>query len=90
MVLKLVIIIKLTKHIKKIRQFYISCLEVLKDEIIIHLNSSRFFSILSDGYTDKSIREQELVRFVDKDGNVKTKLAELGQLEHGHAEGVND
>ena len=51
---------------------------------------SRFLSVLCDGATDKSITEQEIVyiRYVDKSGKLNTKLGDIVDLEHGHAEGV--
>ena len=77
---------------KRCKEFIVCCADVLKDEVSEELRAARFFSILTDGSTDKGIREQELVfvRFVDENGNLKTKVADIVQLEHGHARGVRD
>ena len=49
-------------------------------------------SILGDGSTDKGIIEQELVyvRFVDRKGQIQTKLGDIVDLEQGNAKGVKD
>ena len=60
----------------------------MKDELKNDLESTRFISILSDGSTE----EQELVYvwYIDENGNLNTKLADIVKLEHGHASGVKD
>ena len=53
-------------------------------------STKRFVSVMSDGSTDTTIVEQEVVyvRYVDH-GNPVTKLASIQALEHGNAEGVH-
>ncbi|XP_015763634.1 PREDICTED: zinc finger protein 862-like [Acropora digitifera] len=53
------------------------------------IHNSNFFSVLSDGSTDSGVIEQEsvFVRYI-KEGNVKTTLADIVDLESGNAEGV--
>ena len=72
--------------------FVSSISETLKTDCVTDLEKVRFFSILSDGSTDKSIAEQELVyiRYVDPSGKVNTKLADIVALDHGHAQGVKN
>ena len=47
---------------------------------------------LADGSTDISVLEQELVyiRFINSEGVAKTVMANIVELEHGHAVGVLD
>lgn len=77
---------------KACRNFCISAAEVLKEESLEEIENARFISVLSDGSTDKGIREQELVyvRFVGSTGEIQTKLSDIVDLEHGHAQGVKD
>ena len=77
---------------KACKEFCIYSAEVVKDEVADDIKSARYISVLSDGSTDKGIREQELVyvRYVDSTGNLKTKLADIVQLQHQHAHGVKD
>ena len=77
---------------KTCQLFCSTAADVLKDEVKEDLKSTRYISVLSDGSTDKGIREQELVyvRYVDGQGHLKTRLADIVQLKHGHAEGVRD
>ena len=53
------------------------------------IHSSSFFSVLADGSTDSGIIEQEsvFVWYVGKEGDVKTTLADIVDLESGNAEG---
>ena len=77
---------------KSCKQFCVSTSETLKDETIEDLRKARFVSVLSDGSTDKGIVEQELVyvRYISQSGELKTRLADVVNLEHGHAEGVKN
>ena len=63
--------------------------EVLRKESCEFIRNARF---LSDGSTDESILEQEIVyvRFTGEDGKVQTRLADIVDLTHGHAQGVKD
>lgn len=77
---------------KACKDFCTNAAEVLKEETSENVNGARFICILADGSTDKGIIEQELVyvRYVGENGEVKTSLAEIVDLEHGHVHGVKD
>ncbi|MES9884373.1 MAG: hAT transposon family protein [Sedimenticola sp.] len=72
------------------KDFCMSTAEVLKEETTENIKGARFICILADGSTDKGIVEQELVyvRYVDENGELKTRLCEIVDLEHGDAKGV--
>ncbi|XP_067654440.1 zinc finger protein 862-like [Haliotis asinina] len=72
--------------------FVQSIANVVKENTASELEKCRFVSVLSDGSTDSAITEQEIVyvRYVTDDGVLKTRLADIVDLEHGHAKGVKD
>ena len=75
---------KAAKHITS------SIAKTLRKTTAADLHKARFVSVMSDGSTDTTIVEQEMVyvRYVDY-GNPVTKLASIQALEHGNAEGVH-
>ena len=74
------------------KDFTSSIAETLKSESANQIEKARFISILSDGSTDKGVIEQEIVyvRYVNSQGHVSTKLADIVDLEYGNAKGVKD
>ena len=64
--------------------------KTMRQKTAVDLHKARFVSVMSDGSTDTTIVEQEVVyvRYVDH-GNQVTKLASIQALEHGNAEGVH-
>ena len=72
--------------------FITSIGEVLRNETIQFIRNARFISILSDGSTDRSILEQEIVyvRYTGEDGKVQTRLADMVDLTYGHVQGVSE
>ncbi|XP_077863556.1 E3 SUMO-protein ligase KIAA1586-like [Saccoglossus kowalevskii] len=63
--------------------------EVMKRDIGDKAKESRYISIMCDGATDSSIKENEsiIVRYLD-DGKPVNKLIGLVELEHAHADGI--
>ena len=74
------------------KDFTSSIAETLKSESANQIEKARLISILSDGSTDKGVIEQEIVyvRYVNSQGHVSTKLADIVDLEYGNAKGVKD
>ena len=75
---------------KAAKHFTSSIAKTMRQKTAVDLNKARFVSVMSDGSTDTTIVEQEVVyvRYVDH-GNPVTKLASIQALEHGNAEGVH-
>ena len=62
----------------------------MRQKTAVDLHKARFVSVMSDGSSDTTIVEHEVVyvQYVDH-GNPVTKLASIQALEHGNAEGVH-
>ena len=75
---------------KAAKHFTSSIAKTMRQKTAVDLHKARFVSVMSDGSTDTTIVEQEVVyvRYVDH-GNPVTKLASIQALEHGNAEGVH-
>ena len=75
---------------KAAKHFTSSITKTLRQKTAADLQKARFVSVMSDGSTDTTIDEQEVVyvQCVDH-GNPVTKLASIQALEHGNAEGVH-
>lgn len=70
--------------------FILSIARVLQDEIKTVVNENRFVSVLADGSTDSSIKEQELIylRFIDVNFRPITRLIDIVELGNANAAGV--
>ena len=81
---ELYIIDKAAKH------FTSSIAKTLRQKTAADLHKTRFVSVMSDGSTDTTIVEQEVVyvQYVDH-CNPVTKFASIQALEHGNVEGVH-
>ena len=75
---------------KAAKHFTSSIAKTLRQKTAADVHKARFMSVMSDGSTDTTIVEHEVVyvRYVDL-GNPVTKLASIQALEHGNAEGVH-
>ncbi len=64
--------------------------KTLKNQTSAEIREKRFVTVMSDGSTDTTIVEQEVVyvRYVHH-GNPVTRLASIEALDHGNAEGVH-
>lgn len=70
--------------------FIWSIARVLQDEIKTVVNENRFVSVLADGSTHSSIKEQELIylRFIDVNFRPITRLIDIVELGNANAAGV--
>ena len=75
---------------KVAKHFTSSIAKTLRQKTAADLHKARFVSVMSDGSTDTTIVEQDVVnvRYVDH-GNPVTTLASIQTLEHGNADGVH-
>ncbi len=75
---------------KYCRQFVDVIAETTRETISSEIENSKFFCLMADGTTDRGVIEQEAVyvRYVDQDGEVKTKMADCTALESGNSDGV--
>ena len=71
------------------KTFVQSIAHVQRQETVNGINSCRFFSVLADGSTDRSVAEQKCVyvRYVVK-GVPVSKFVGLEELENANADGV--
>ena len=62
----------------------------MRSEFLNELKQARYFTLLTDGSTDSSILEQEVlyVLFVSSDGYAKVKFFAIETPEHAHADGL--
>lgn len=70
--------------------FISSIYGAFKRELIKDIFQSPYVSVLADGSTDVSTKEQEniCVRYIQPSGHPSTILASIEELEHSHADGV--
>ena len=80
------------KNDRAAAQFVDVIADELKDNLIKLLTNARYISLLTDGSTDSSTIEEELiyVLFLDQDGRPKVKFLSVEEPEHASAEGLKE
>lgn len=72
------------------RQFVDAIAITTKQKLADEIKEARFLCVMGDGTTDRGVIEQEsvYVRYVGRDGSVKSKMVDCCDVESGDASGV--